>query len=634
LSGIAGLFRRDGLPLDLPTLARMGEALAHRGPDAAGSWSEGAAGLVHRALLTTPDSLGETQPVVLEGGTLVGVADARLDNREALLESLGLENRSDPPLGDAELLLRAYRRWGEACLEHLLGDFAFAVWDRERRRLFCARDPFGVRPLYYHDSERLFSFGSEIKALLSIEGVPRRLNLLRVAYFLEIATEDEAPTFYEGIHRLPAGHALLADSKGARSHRYFELHPTRRLPAASDGEYLDRYREIFVDSVGSRLRSAFPVGSFLSGGLDSSTVVCVARDLLAASNRGPLRTFSVVFEDVPESDERPFIEAVLAGGGVLPQFIRGDRLDPFEDWDRFLWHQDEACYGANLFLNRAVYRSAREQDVRILLDGLDGDSVVGYGLERLAALARRGRWIELGKEILLLSKRLGRPPRMLLRRYVVRPLLQGLRTKAPRSLRTAWRGLRPSRGRNRRRILHPDLARRLDVDERIRSFRESIRVRTAKANAPQQSVAFLSGLIPAGLEVLDRLAAGYRLRPAYPFLDRRMVEFCLALPSELKLRRGWTRYIERVAFSSLPDQVRWRGWKGTLGPNFSQALRRSIEGGRAAGESWDVVSDLVDLPVFRRIYERFRTGPGTQEAFEVSMVLGLIFWLRASGVRG
>lgn len=200
--------------------------LAHRGPDGAAAWLEGSAGLAHCRLRTTPESLDERLPLTGAGGSLVLTADARLDNRTDLAAALGCE----PATTDAELLLAAYLRWGPQAPEYLLGDFAFAIWDAQRQRLFCARDHLGVKPFYYHHNPgRLFCFASEIKALLALPQVPAELNEVRVADYLLPMLEDQEITFYRQIVRLPPAHRMTVTRRGACLERYWALDPEREI---------------------------------------------------------------------------------------------------------------------------------------------------------------------------------------------------------------------------------------------------------------------------------------------------------------------------------------------------------------------------------------------------------------------
>jgi len=373
MSAIVGLYSLDGQPVNRGDLERMVDTVAHRGPDAAGVWNRGSIGLGQRMLWTTPESLDERLPLVDKAGDVVLTADARIDNRDELIAALGVTDHPHGEISDSELILSAYKQWGEACAEKLVGDFAFAIWDGLRQRLFCARDHLGVKPFYYHQSSRAFAFASEIKALLSLPGVPFRLNEMRVADHLAGMFEDRTITFYQDIFRLPAAHSMTVGREGMRVRRYWSLDVSREVRLKSDGEYAEAFRTIFTDAVRCRLRSAFPMGALLSGGLDSSAIVCAARKVLAEQGKHRLHTFSAIFPGLPEADlrridERPFIDAVVSMGGLIPHFVHADRLSPLEEIDRVLWHEDEAVLAPNLYMHWALYRAAHQQGVRVLLD--------------------------------------------------------------------------------------------------------------------------------------------------------------------------------------------------------------------------------------------------------------------------
>ena len=330
MSGIIGLYNLDGRPADPLLLERMARTIAHRGPDGIRYWLEGPLGFGHLRLQTTPESAYEKQPLTNEDSALCLTLDGRIDNRSelrALLDSEGSPPRDDT---DAELVLRAYQRWGEECPNRLLGDFAFALWDARKQQLFCARDYVGVKPFYYHRSPSLFAFGSEIRAVLALDAVPRRLNESRLADFLveELDREEEESTFYQDVQRLPAGHSLTISPGGFHLRDYWELKAPPPLKLGSLREYGEAFREIFVDAVRCRLRSTHPVGSTLSGGIDSSSVVCTIRELLATELKEPLHTISLVDADESKCGETPFIREVLRGGGLTPHIVRSDQVTP------------------------------------------------------------------------------------------------------------------------------------------------------------------------------------------------------------------------------------------------------------------------------------------------------------------
>jgi len=627
MSGIGGLLRLDGAPAARPDVERMLDRLAHRGPDAAGVWCVGTVGLGHRLLHTTPESLRERQPLTSATSDLVLTADARIDNRAELCSVL----LAPADVTDAELILRAYERWGERSPEHLLGDFAFAIRDARRDVLFCARDHLGVKPFYYHHAPgRLFCFASEIKGLLALPDVPRRLNETRVADYLVPLLEDKVITFYEEIVRLPPAHRMTVSRDAVRIEEYWALDPEREIRMKSDEEYAEAFREIFTEAVHCRLRSAFPVGSMLSGGLDSSSIVCVARKQLSEEGRGPLHTFSAIFPDLPECDEREYIDAVLAEGGVKQVYVHGDKLSPLANLDAMLGCQDEPFYAPNLYLHWALYDAAKQAGMRILLDGIDGDTTVSHSLLLLADLTRAGHWRQLAAEAGALSRNLGQPAWRVVWNWGVKPL-------APHTFRRAWRALRGRDGPVSRvnPLIRETFARSKTVAPRLEAMLKQRRTAGTAREDHLQHLA--SGLVPFVLEVADRAAAAFGLEPRYPFFDRRAAEFCLALPARQKLRLGWTRFVLRHAMTGLlPAKLQWRSTKTDLAPGFTRGLitsdRMLLQ--RLRHETSQSLGEYVDQRVLRRACD-LALESGTPEAvFTLWPPLTLALWLRYRGGNG
>lgn len=563
MSAIAGIFLEEEKPVNRCDILAMLSAMRHRGPHRTGAWCAGSAGMGHALLSTTPSSLGESLPLWDPLRQLVVTADVRLDNRGELLAVLQIGR--DPPCEtpDSELILRAYRRWGERCPEKLLGDFAFAIWDQQRRTLFCARDHFGVKPFYYLCSNQGFFFASEIKALLSLSQVPRLLNELRIAQFLAADLQDTSITFYQDILRLSPAHSLTLRRGAVRLHRYWSLDPAREIPHRSDQEYAEEFRSIFMDAVRVRLPSASRVGSLLSGGLDSSSVVCAARQILAENPGSELHSFSAVFRDVPESDESPYIYSVFDGGGIEAEFVESGNISPLHDLPAMLACQDQPFYAPNLFLHWALYRAANRQNVHVLFDGLDGDLTVSHGIGILPELLLKGRWISLAREIRGLSRNFQIPVWCLLRARVLRPLIpQSIwrMRQAIRDNRSNAVGLRPP--------LNPEFARR--IGWKPLEYTNPQLPRTARG---EHVFGLTRGLIPYVLEVADHAAKSFSIEPRYPFFDKRLVEYCLALPAEQRIFRGWTRMVMRRAMTGiLPEKIQWRGGKADLGVNFFRSL--------------------------------------------------------------
>lgn len=263
MSAITGIFFRKGKSVDSQLMKKMNDKLSHRGVDGSHIWVEGSVGLGHQMLHTTPESLHEKLPFIEED--LVITADARIDNREELAKKLGIDDVET--VSDSYFILKAYGRWGEDCPDKLLGDFAFAIWDRKKEVLFCARDHMGVKPFYYYVDEEMFVFGTEIKALFEVEGVPYKLNKEKLAlYLMKNYCLNPEFTFYKNIKSLPSANSLTIKKNTKKNERYWKLNPNLKIKMASEEYYLKAFRNIFSEAVRCRLRTNFSLGADLSGG--------------------------------------------------------------------------------------------------------------------------------------------------------------------------------------------------------------------------------------------------------------------------------------------------------------------------------------------------------------------------------
>lgn len=634
MSGICGIYYLDAKPIDNRHLGNMLDQLAHRGPEGAGLWQDGSVGLGHQMLHTTPESLSEKLPWMHPSEQWVITADARLDNRAELMTQLGLGASSAAGLSDSQLILAAYRQWGDRTPEYLLGDFAFAIWDQSQQRLFLARDHFGVKPLYYYCDRRVFAFATEIKALLALPEIPKRLNKAKVADYLASLFDNKAITFYEEILRLPPAQFLAVTPADVKRHPYWALDPHRELHLASDEDYAEALRSHFETAVSCRLRSVFPVGAFLSGGLDSSAIACVARNRLLHQNQPALKTFSAIFDSLPQCDELEYIDSVVAQGHIDAHYIPADQLTPLADLEKTLWHQDEAFAAPNLFMHQGIYRAAQGQQVRTLLDGFDGDTTISHGLPYLSEMAREGRWVALLQGLRGVSKTFNTPLNMLLWRYLWK---QGLRPRAPK---------RVQRLGNR---LHRKLSDPAPVTLRLQEeFVDSVslRDRVRQLNAERQktrtareahSYELSSGVLPFAMEITDRAAAAHHIAPSFPFFDKRLVEFCVAIPPEQKIHKGWTRLVMRRAMNNiLPTKVQWRPGKSDLSPNFHGGLRDRERDclARIMQEDTALIEPYVDIATLQATYQRFLCEGSLPDSAVLSIwkPITLALWLKQTGL--
>jgi asparagine synthase (glutamine-hydrolysing) len=640
VSAVFGVCYLDGRCSPPADLDRMALWLNHRGGDHKGTWFKGPAGLGHHLLKTTPESLTEEQPLFHQSSGLVLVADARIDNRGELLEALDVRHQASE-LSDAQLILSAYEKWGDGCVVRLIGDFAFAIWDTTRQEFFCARDRFGVKPFYYYVTDGVFAFASEMKALFALPEIPRRLNEDRIAEHLAGIFTDNESTFYRGVLRLPPARTLRVGRGRKLLLKYWSLDPTCELRLASDEEYAGAFREIFREAVRCRLRSAFPVGSMLSGGLDSSSITCLARELLGEGASSRLTTFSNVFDQVPQCDERRYIETVLAGNGFRSHYIHGDACGPLTHLERLHWHEDQPFFAPGLYLTWNLYAAARQQGVRILLDGHDGDTTVSHGYKYVDELAAGRRWLAVASEVRGLATNFETSPWRLLRGYAwhygLSPMLGKFRLRSTSlgrlvarsssaerkaATRPAWRAL-----------VRPEFIERTNLAERYDAWRRK-QPSAARSEREGHYRGLTHALQPFALEVLDAAAAAHQIEPRYPFYDKRLVEFCLGLPPEQKMRRGWTRLVLRRAMGGiLPPEIQWRGGKTDFLPSVARNLR-TFDRARLDSiifRDFHIIRDYVDVTALRRTYQRV-TSPTAPDAIEdvmaVWQVASLASWLQ------
>jgi asparagine synthase (glutamine-hydrolysing) len=619
VSGIVGLLDRDGTPVDDSTLRAMTDRLAHRGPDGRDIWADGPVGIGHQRLQTStiPRCRGacETVPGVVVAG------DLRLDNREELTDRLDV----DDGCSDAEFVAHAYRRWGRECPTHLLGAFAFCLWDERSTRLFCARDHLGVKPVYYTTPAGRFAVASEPPPLFAVDGVTRRPNPERIAAYLGGHPDDRDETFYEEVARLPPAHHLTVTEDEVTVAQYWSVSDVEPLPAASSAEYERRFRELFLDAVATRLPDETPAGSFLSGGLDSGSIASAAGHLAERGDRPTPHTFSAVFDDVPECDEREFIEAVVEQGTVDPHTVRGDRVDPLAGLDRHLRHRGQPFHPSLFMLIWRLYQAVADEGLRVVLHGYGGDQVMGSDVRpHLRGLLRAGRLPTFAHE---LSAYLDRYDEAAVREVlwydIGRPLV-------PTALRRLWHSRFDDEWYLDRTFapIDPEFARRVDHPARVREAALTPPPMSYRA-ALERSLR--SGELPFHLELNNIAAATVGVEARFPYLDKRVVEFSLGLPPEEAVQGGLDRAIVRNALTGiLPREISERTFKTV----FSANIRHCVEAyalATVAETLFDgppAVSRYLKVDGVRQSFDAFDDGdPTAVDARVLLMATTLERWL-------
>ena len=563
MSGICGIYNLDGRPADSLSVARMTNAVAHRGPDGISQRIAGPVAFAHLQLQTTPESFAEKQPVNSDDGFLCLTFDGRIDNRNDLKSALTAKNFPARDDADADLVLRAYQCWGEDCPIHLLGDFAFAIWDGRHKSLFCARDYVGVRPFSYHHSKSLFAFGSEIRAVIALDAVPRRLNEYRLADYLveSLDRDDTESTFYQDVFRLPAGHCLTVAPGRFYLRDYWQLQSPPTLKLSSVDDYGAAFKSVFVEAVRARLRSSHRVGSTLSGGIDSSSVVCTIHELLRNELKEPLHTISLVDADHSKCGETPYIQEVLRGGWLVPRIFSSNEVFSLE---KQLADADEPFEGG-YFFNWFIFSAAQQAGIRVLLDGVSGDHITAP-YNYLSILLRSFNWKTLAQELSYKSRVYQEPIWRNLLLHGFGPLLPNPGIKTRKFLRKYRASL--LRGS----LINPRFAAKTKIFDRSESLSRSV-WKASQNVGTLHAWSFASGILPFFFEQTGRIAATMGIEPRHPFVDRRVIEFFLSLPLKVKTFSPLPKRVIRAGMHGIvPEMVRSRAAFAHPGSPFLSAL--------------------------------------------------------------
>ena len=608
MCGIAGVLNADrARPVDGAILRALGDSIAHRGPDAEGFWSEPGIGLVHRRL-SIIDLAGGDQPIGNEDESVQVVFNGEIYNYRQLRGELEGRGHRFRTRSDTEVLVHLYEEEGERLVERLRGMFAFAIWDRTRRRLVLARDRVGIKPLYIHrDAEKLV-FGSELKAILAHPGVGRRLNPAALEDYLTFGMVPGKATIFEQIEKLRPAHVVTATAHelDAKPRRYWRLHmePDHK-PTAE--EWQEAIRAKIDETVRLHLIADVPVGAFLSGGMDSSVMVAASAGL----TNGPLQTFSIGFADEALS-ELPYARQVAEQFGTrhIEEIVTADAVTLLDELTHFY---DEPFADSSAIPTFLVARLA-SRHVKVVLSGDGGDEAFG-GYARYAHDLReatvRGwlpRWLRhwaIGPVARVWPKA-DWLPRALRGRTALTNL--ALDPEAAYANTLSW--CRPPL---RRRLLAPDIAAGLN------GWAPEERIAAAYATAPSGDA--LGGMIAADVEVIlpddylvkvDRasMANGLEVRP--PLLDHELLEMAGRIPSGLKVRRGETKWIFKQAYESrLPAGVVRRpkqGFEMPIDGWLRGPLREMFEDTVLAAGSG--LGGMVDQAVIRKLYRAHLVGAG------------------------
>ena len=575
MCGIAGIVSFSA-PINANLLLKMTELISYRGPDGEGfllcendrklsslyteeekeGWrnKEISFGLGHRRLAILDLSQAGRQPMSTPDGQLWIVHNGEIYNYIEIRSELETKGYRFSTHTDTEIILYAYREWGTDCLGRFNGMWAFAILDLRKGILFCSRDRAGVKPFYYFFNEKVFAFSSEIKQLLLLPWIKPEVNPgVLYDYLFYGIQEHSEQTFFENINSLPGGHFIQIPLKGTSNNLDMKIYWDPELEQremGDDEEYAGKLLDLLKDSIRLRLRSDVRVGSCLSGGLDSSGIVCLLdseRQGSGSSNKQ--LTFSSCFED-PRWDERKYIFDVIKKTGVEARYVFPSAEELTGILNKLTYHQDGPFGSTSIFAQWKVFESARKNGVTVMLDGQGADELLAGYYPYLPSfwwgLLREGKWFSLLNELIWITCRNPVKVKETLIEAAKAFVYQRMRKNSADNNQVSW--------------TKPDF---LQIGAEKSPYKKYLNKRGLLKKQKgggelnwklYESFRFTS--LPALLRYEDRNSMAFSVEARLPFLDYRIVEFLLGLPPEQKIQRGMTKAVYRRAMKSvLPTSV-------------------------------------------------------------------------------
>lgn len=543
MCGIFGIFGN----IDKQLIMKMSEVLKHRGPDDLGFHFDHKIALGNTRL-SIIDIKGGHQPIHNENSTIWITYNGEIYNFQQLRNSLEKLGHRFYTNSDTEVIVHAYEEWGENCVKKFNGMWAFALWDSNKKQLFLSRDRLGIKPLYYFSDQKHFIFASEIKAVILDKSVSRIPDDRTIYEYLLYGHIDHSEgTFFNQVKRLLPAHNLLINEKGIQIEKYWDIALTNKEIESSninDDTYASRFLELFKDSVNLQLMSEVPIGSCLSGGLDSSSIVCMINYLLRLNSEprvrgvgfvnGRQKTFTACFQD-RQIDEREYADEVIAQTKAERNFVYPKSEQFWKEIEELVYFQEEPFTTTSVYAQWCVMKLA-SQKVKVILDGQGGDELLtGYIVYHLALL--QDLWKK--KKIIGFTKE----------------LLSSLDIIAPYIRRYVF-------------LLHSKEFEKIEAllnDEFTSGFASAEEDSTLMEyrNLPNLMYEHMTkSILPALLRYEDKNSMAFSVEARVPFLDHRLVEYVYSLPINQKLQNGWTKRILRNAMKGiLPEKIRKRRQK-------------------------------------------------------------------------
>jgi len=556
VSGIVGIVNADQSPVDRERLAKMTGYMTFRGPDVQRIWAEGSVGFGHTLLRTTDESANETQPLTVDQRVWI-VADARVDGRRELIRSLQDRGESvDLDTPDPNLILHAYQIWGINCLDHLIGDFAFAIWDSREQRLFCARDHFGVKPFFYAHLGKEFVFSNTLNCVRLHPSVSEKLNDLAIADFLLFGYNQEIDTSaFADIQRLPAAHRLIWTPENFKVERYWTLPTDGYIRYKRDEEYVEQFLDLMRVSVGDRLRTN-KVAVYMSGGLDSTSAVAIAKELLSQTYPSyDLRAYTTVFDRLLPDEERYYSGLVAEHLDIPIHYQVADDLELCKGGEDIEGCAPEPTLIPLVKSNKEYYQAMTSHS-RVTLSGEGGDGVFHsegsyyYGV----SMIRKGK---IGTLILEIWKYWQS------HKHIPQP---GIRARLKEALGiSSWTPSYPA-------WLNPSLEKQLNLKARWKNVYHQGKLKPIVSFRPEAYAMLVEPFGSYLFESYDSSVTGFPTEVRYPYFDLRLIEFLFSIPVI-----SWILFKEILRVSmvgKLPEPVRCRPKAPAMGNSIKLRLQQ------------------------------------------------------------
>jgi asparagine synthase (glutamine-hydrolysing) len=595
MSGIAGLIRFDGRSVARRDLERAANALDQYGPDRVEIVAKENCGLAHALMRMTPEDRFDRQPYQNASGSII-TADLRLDNRDELLAQAGISKTETAEWPDSRLLLTAWQKLGDDVWPVLRGPFAVAIWDSRSRCVTLARDHLGLNVVTWHKGKEFFAFASMPNALFAFDDVPRALCEEKLADFLVLNHADHATTMYRNVFRVPPAHLLHVKPDGSiAQRRYWSPTDIKNIRLRSDTAYADGLRDCLDRAVRRQMRSIHPIGSLLSGGLDSSSVsILAARAMgeknqrLAAFTGVPGRDFNGPVPDGCYADETPYVEAIRKkAGNIDVDYVHTDKFDDFAQLERFFIALDGPVRNpTNLDWTMAMLQRARAQGRRVLLGGLHGNYTISWnGWSQAPGHLARGRLLLAYRQWRQFYRNTPYSRWTALRKLLVEPLIpRRVDDWAHRRRIAAWREHAPIR---------IDFAAEMAVESRARTVGHDFLYRMRR----DERVKGLAQVDYLGdWQAAEKAFTGVEVRD--PTADIDVISYCFGIPPEQYLVEGVDRsLIRRAMWGLLPEAVLTNRLSGLQGADWY----RKLEARR--GELARELDELSKSPLVRRVID-------------------------------